>query len=310
MIVGSVCMSHSPLLERNSADAGIERRFDAAIAAATGYIADLAPDLTIVFHPDHINGFFYDLLPAFCVGAQATSIGDFGTAAGRLSVPEDTAMDLSRFLLGAGIDTAISYKMEVDHGAVQPVEILSAAHDLSNLIPVFINCAAAPRPTFERVRALGCALGDWARQRSERILIIGSGGLSHDPPMPALANATPEVRSRLINGGELTHAQRVARQARAIEECKKVLAGTSKTLPLDPAWDRRLLDGFVSGDLTTLDDFSEDEITATGGRGGHEVRSWFAALAALGPDYKAEELFYEPMDVWLTGMGVLKASPA
>ncbi|WP_436643087.1 3-carboxyethylcatechol 2,3-dioxygenase [Microbaculum sp. FT89] len=310
MIVGSVCMSHSPLLERNRADPGIEQRFNAAIAAAADYVADLAPDLTIVIHPDHINGFFYDLLPAFCVGIQATSIGDFGTAAGKLSIPEDTAMDLSRSILDDGIDTAISYKMEVDHGAVQPVEILSAKHDLSNLIPVFINCAAAPRPTFDRVRALGRAVGAWAQRRPERILIIGSGGLSHDPPMPALAGAAPEVRNRLINGGELTHAQRVARQSKAVQESEKVLAGTSKTLPLDPAWDRKLLDGFLSGDLTTLDASSDEEITATGGRGGHEVRSWFATLAALGPNYEAEELFYEPMNVWLTGMGVLKADPA
>lgn len=310
MIVGSVCMSHSPLMERNRAAPDTEKRFNAALKTAVDYVAELEPDLTIVFYPDHINGFFYNLLPAFCVGAEATSIGDFGTAAGKLSVPSDIAMDLTRFVLDAGVDTALSLKMEVDHGAVQPVELLSEKHDLTNMIPIFVNCAAAPRPTFDRVRALGRAVGDWARQRPERILIIGSGGLSHDPPVPALAGASPQVRQRLIEGGELSHAARLARQTKAIVEGNRALEGTSKLLPLDAEWDRMLMDAFVAGDLSVLDQSSDEEITATGGRGGHEVRSWVAALAALGDGYQAEELFYEAIDAWITGMGVLKADPA
>lgn len=310
MIVGTVCMSHSPLMDRGRADPETEKRFNTALGRAVDFVAEVEPDLTVIFYPDHVNGFFYNLLPSFCVGVEGSSIGDYGTAAGKLAIPDDIAMALARSVLDAGVDTAISLKMEVDHGAVQPMELLSAKHDLSNMIPVFINCAAAPRPTMERVRAIGRAVGDWARSRPERILILGSGGLSHDPPVPALAGASPAVRQRLIDGGTLNHQQRFARQMKALNEGPNMVAGTSKLLPLDPVWDRKLMDAFVAGDLAVLDGSTDAEITATGGRGGHEVRSWVAALAALGPGYRAEELFYEAIDAWITGMGILKAVPA
>lgn len=310
MIVGSVCISHSPLMETNRAQPETEKRFNTALGEAADFVAGLEPDLTVIFYPDHINGFFYDLLPSFCVGIEGRSIGDYGTAAGQLDIPEDMAMSLAHSVIAQGVDTAISYRMEVDHGAAQPIELLSTKHDLSRLIPVFVNGAAAPRPTFARVRALGEAVGEWARSIPERVLILGSGGLSHDPPMPSLATATPEVRARLIEGGELSHAQRQARESRAAMEGIAMAAGKSKLLPLDPAWDRKLMDAFVSGDLSVLDGSTDEEITAVGGRGGHEIRTWVAALAAIGPNYEARELFYEPINEWIAGMGMLRAVAA
>lgn len=310
MIVGTMCMSHSPLMDRNRADPGAEQRFGEALSRAERLVEQAQPDLTIVFYPDHINGFFYKLLPSFCVGAAGTSIGDFGTVQGALDIPEAAAFSLTRSLLDQGIDTAVSLDMEVDHGAMQPLELLSARHSLSRIIPVFINCAAAPRPTFERVRALGRAVGDWAQALPERVLMIGSGGLSHDPPIPSLTTAPQPVREQLIAGRPLNHSQRLARQNRAINEGYALAAGTSEILPLNPEWDEKLMTAFTAGDLTVLDDMSDETLSATGGRGGHEVRAWVAALAALGPDYRAERLFYEPIDEWITGMGILHASRA
>ena len=310
MIVGAVCMSHSPLLDRNRAPTDTEQRFNNALKQATDFVASLEPTLTVVFYPDHVNGFFYNLLPAFCIGVEGRSIGDYGTVAGKLNIPEALAMSCVSSVLAQGVDAALSYKMNVDHGAVQPVELLSNGKDISRLIPVFINCAAAPRPTFARVRALGSAVGAWARSCPERVLIVASGGLSHDPPVPALATATPEVRSHLIEGGALGHAQRMARQNRAHQLGYQLGAGTSGLLPLNPEWDRKMLDAFAAGDLEQLDEIADDEITVTGGRGAHEIRSWFAALAALGPNYRADVLFYEAINEWITGMGILTGKTA
>ena len=310
MIVGSVCMSHSPLLDRNRAGSDIEREFNNALRRAAEFVAGVEPDLTVVFHPDHINGFFYSLLPSFCVGIEGKSVGDYGTVAGKLDIPEGVAVDCATSALKSGVDVALSYRMEVDHGATQPLELLSQQRNLSRVIPIFINCVAAPRPTFARVRALGKAVGEWAARRPERILVIGSGGLSHDPPVPALATATPEVRARLIDGGPLTHGERLVRQNRALDEGHKLAAGTSKILPLNPTWDRMLLDAFVDRKLDVLDEMEDEALTDIGGRGGHEVRTWVATLAALGAGYNAEVLFYEPIDEWITGMGIMTAKAA
>jgi 2,3-dihydroxyphenylpropionate 1,2-dioxygenase len=310
MIVGSVCLSHSPLKDRNRADPATEARFEEALAEVGAFLVEHKPDLTILFYPDHLNGFFYRLLPPFCVGAQGASIGDYGTAAGRLGIPEDRATDLARSVLRAGVDTAISYDMQVDHGGVQPLEWLSESYPLFRVIPIFVNCAAPPLPTFERVRALGHAVGEWARAAPERILIIGSGGLSHDPPIPSLSTASSEVRERMVGGGATDHARRFTRQAQAHLEGSAMALGRSKLLPANAKWDRMMLNSFAAGELTLLDHATDTEITGAGGRGGHEVRTWIAALATLGAGYSATELFYEPIDQWITGMGILRATPA
>ncbi len=310
MIVGSICLSHSPLKDRNRADPAVEARFAASVAKAAAFVEERSPDLTIIFYPDHVNGFSYGLLPPFCIGIEGASIGDYGTAAGALDIPEDRALDLTRSVLQSGVDAAISYNMNVDHGAAQPLEWLSERHPLVRVIPIFINCAAPPLPTFARGRALGAAVGAWAARAPERVLIIGSGGLSHDPPVPALATASPEMRSRLIKGSTLNHAQRYQRQNRAHGEGSAMALGKSSLLPANPDWDRMILDALAEGNLTVLDQTEHDAITAAGGRGGHEVRTWLAALAALGPDYEATELFYEAVDEWITGIGLLQALPA
>lgn len=310
MIVGSVCMSHSPIMDRNRAAPDAEKRFWSAIEKAADYVAEAEPDLVVVFHPDHVNGFFYKLLPSFCIGIEGASVGDFGTVAGKLDIPENRALSCAEHTLKDGVDVAISYRMDVDHGGAQPIELLSAKLPLKRMIPIFVNCALAPRPTMARVRALGAAVGRWAAACPERVLILGSGGLSHDPPIASLATATPEVRQRLIDGGPLPHSARMTRQNNVMGEGPRYAAGQSKLLPLDVEWDKRLLDGFASGDLTVLDGLDDETITRTGGRGGHEVRCWIAALAALGQGYRSDVLFYEPIPEWLTGMGIMTATPA
>lgn len=310
MIVGTVCLSHSPLRDRNRPAPESDAKFGAALREVASFVGELKPELTIVLYPDHVNGFHYGLLPCFCIGVEGVSIGDYGTAAGRLDIPAEQSLEMARSILNSGVDVALSYDMHVDHGAMQPLEWLSQDVPLFRFIPIFMNCAAPPLPTFERARALGRAVGEWARSIPERVLIIGSGGLSHDPPVPALATATAEVRSRLIQGGKLNYEQRVARERRAHREGLAMAEGKSSLLPANPAWDRMILDAFRAGDLTVLDDASDQAIAQTGGRGGHEVRTWVAALAALGPNYSATEIFYAPIDEWITGMGILRATPA
>ncbi|UZW57225.1 3-carboxyethylcatechol 2,3-dioxygenase [Sphingobium sp. JS3065] len=308
MIVGTVCLSHSPLKESNRPAPEVEAQFDQALRDVAAFVDERNPDLAVIFYPDHLNGFFYQLLPSFCIGMEGASVGDYGTASGRLDIPTQRAEALARAVLDAGVDVAVSYDMQVDHGAIQALEWLFEGRAGFPIVPVFVNCAAAPLPTFERARALGRAVGDWARAAPERILIMGSGGLSHDPPMASLNTAGPEVRRRLVSGEPLAHAQRYARQSRAKIEGKAMVAGQSSLLPANAKWDRMLLDAFVAGDLSILDAVSDDDIAKIGGRGGHEARAWIAALAALSPGYRAKVHFYEAIDAWITGMGILAAT--
>ena len=308
MLVGSLCLSHSPLMHYVKPAPEVGDRFDAAVERAAKRVAASAPEVVVIFYPDHVNGFFYRLLPPFCVGIEGQSIGDYGTAAGRLDIPDDLANDLARHLLDAGVDTAISHDMRIDHGAVQPLEWLLPHIGTHRVIPIFVNCAAPPLPTFRRARALGRAVGDWARSTNKRVIVVGSGGLSHDPPMASLQNASQEMLTRVVEGSDLSHAQRFKRQSGASAVGRDMAAGGSTLLRACADWDRTLLDAFAVGNLEVLDGVSDAEISGTGGRGGHEVRAWVAALAALREGYECTEIFHEVIDEWITGMAILFAT--
>src|SRR5262245_49412320 len=309
MIVGTVCLSHCPLMDKKRAPADTEARFNAALQAANAFTAAVKPDLTVLFFPDHLNGFFYDLLPCFCVGVHGESIGDYGTVPGALDIPETAALDCATACIKDGVDVSISYKMKVDHGAAQAIELLSASVPITRVVPIFINCVAAPRPSFVRVGALGRAVGLWAHARPERILVVGSGGLSHDPPLPTLANANSEIKARLTNRSSLSHAERVTRQSRIFDVGYD--RPDTQLRPLNPEWDQSILAAFAHGKIEVLDDIDDESLTQVAGSGAHELRSWVAALSAAKAAGKTagKVLFYEPIEEWITGMGIMTASP-
>lgn len=312
MITGAICMSHSPLMDRNRAQPDAEVRFQKAIREAAGTYRAMAPDLILTFYPDHMNGFQYNILPPFCIGAQAKALGDYGSVPGAVTVNGDAALELTHAVLAQDVDVALSYDMLVDHGATQPLELLAGVTgDLAPIIPIFINCAASPRPSFRRARELGEAVGRWAATRPERILIIGSGGLSHDPPLPNIALATPEQKERMISGTAASFADRLARQSAVFRAGENFPSGKTSLRPLNPEWDMQVMTALAAGDVGIGDDWQDEAIIQAAGGGANEVRCWIAAMAALassGP-YQIASQYYEPIEEWITGMGVISAVP-
>lgn len=308
-----VTMSHSPLMGFTEPAAATRERVDAAFGDARAFIAEFSPELVVLFGPDHYNGFFYDMMPPFCVGAAAESIGDYDTTRGALPVDHDAALALVREVLAAGIDVTLSERMYVDHGFAQPLEILLGGIDRIPVVPVFINCVAEPLGPARRARLLGNATGQAAATLGRRVLFIGSGGLSHDPPVPAIEGAAPEVAAQLISGGRhLSPEQRADRQMRVIQAGRDYAAGVSIMQPLNPEWDRNVLATLASGDLEQIDTWTTDWFTEQAGHSAHETRTSiaaYAALAATGP-YRVLSSFYEPIPDWIAGFAVTTALPA
>ena len=142
MTLALLAMSHSPLLEFADLAPDVSAELDQTFAAARDFVHDYDPDIVVNFAPDHYNGFFYNLMPPYCLGYAATSIGDYGSQAGPLDVPAEKARSLAEAVIGEGIDLAVSLQMEVDHGTVQPMEIVYGDITAKPFIPVFINSVA------------------------------------------------------------------------------------------------------------------------------------------------------------------------
>ena len=313
MSLALVCMSHSPLLEHVDPPAEVLGAVDEAFAGARAFVADYEPTLVVSFAPDHYNGFFHDLMPPFCIGYEALGVGDYGTAAGPLDVPTTVAAELAEWVADRDLDIAISRRMEVDHGAVQPLEILLGGIDLVRTIPVFVNGVAPPFVKMARVRQLGQAVGEFlANLQDERVLVIGSGGLSHDPPVPQWATANDEQRALLLDGRHPTEAARNARQQRVIDAARQFAAGTATIQDLNPEWDRALMTNLAAGDFGAIDAMTPAVMAEAAGNSAHEVRTWVAAFAALSAagTYTVTSSFYRPIREYIAGFGVVTAISA
>lgn len=307
-----VCMSHSPLLEYTNPPAEVKEAVEKAFDAARSFVRDYDPDLVINFGPDHYNGFFQDLMPPFCIGYRAHGTGDYDSFGGELDVPTEIAEDLSQFLVEQDLDVAISRNMEVDHGAVQPMEILyNGRPDAKPMIPVFINSVARPFTKVSRVRRLGQAIGEYFINSEKKVLFVGSGGLSHDPPVPRYHEATEEQKEFLVSGRNPTAEARAARQQRTIDTANAFAAGEADIMELNPEWDRKFLEVCRSGDVTQFDQYRASDMDQVAGHSSHEVRTWvaaYSALSAAGP-YEVSYEFYRPIKEYIAGFAVTTAVP-
>jgi 2,3-dihydroxyphenylpropionate 1,2-dioxygenase len=305
------CLSHTPLVGYVDPEQPILDEINSVISAARTRIQVFDPELVLLFSPDHYNGFFYDVMPSFCIGTAAHAIGDFGTEKGDLLVPGDLAEIAAQSVMDAGVDVALSHKMQVDHGFAQPLEFLLGGLNKVAVIPVFINSVAVPLPSFQRARLLGEALGRYVASLNKRVLIIASGGLSHQPPVPELRTANEHMKDRMLGSGrDLPADERVARTQRVIDAARTFICDQNSLLPLNPEWDQWFLDLVASGQIDELDTVSNQVVSDTAGKSTHEVKNWVAAaaaMAAFGP-YKEEARYYRPVPEWIAGYGALTAS--
>src|SRR5262249_53844772 len=186
LAVQLICCSHSPLMTTDveESEPHTHAQFFNELESVSSALHKFNPDLVVVFGPDHFNGFFYELMPAFCIGTAAEGAHDWRLEGGFLRVPRELALSCVRFLQSRDFDVALSHQMKVDHGITIPLYKLTGALNRYDVLPIFINCAADPRPSFRRVRAFGEAGGEFLAGEDLAITPVGPGGLSPAPPPP------------------------------------------------------------------------------------------------------------------------------
>jgi 2,3-dihydroxyphenylpropionate 1,2-dioxygenase len=289
-------------------DATGQEAFYAGIDAAGERLRAFNPELVVTFYPDHMIGFFLDLMPSFCVALGAQSAVEFGIEQTPLRVPKALGEQLVRHLHEQGFDTAFSHKLVVDHGVSLPLIQLTGGVDTYEVLPIFVNCAGDPRPSFQRTRLFGAEVGKFLATTGKRVAVIGSGGLSHDSPTSRIAKATPE---RFLRENKRSAEEQIEFEHRGVENARGVVAGSNEGSKLpSETWDREFLDSFVAFDERRLDGITDDEIDNDVGGGTHEVRSWVAAAACareLGP-IESEVVFYKVILEWITGMAIVLGS--
>jgi len=303
------CLSHTPLRDYNDPEESIVKEVDDVIARARAEVEAFDPELIVLFATDHYNGLFYDLMPPFVVATAAESVGDYSSLPGDLSVDSDAAMELIKFLFANDIDMTLSHRLQVDHGCTQTLEEMTGSLTRYPVLPIIINSVAPPFCPYSRIRKLGERVGQFIAGLDKRVLILGTGGLSHETPVPLIADAPEAVAEFLIAGRNPTPEFRAARQERTIAAGKIYGSEACQQTPLNEDWDLTFIQTLIEGRVADIDDISIEEISRQAGRSAHEVRTWVAAFAAIGQtgSVTARKDYYRAINEWIAGYGVVSA---
>ena len=283
MPVQLICCSHSPLMTTDveETEQDMQAQFFREMDSCAAALHKFDPDLVVVFGPDHFNGFFYELMPAFCIGTAAEGTKDWHLESGPLRVPRELALACVRLPAIARLRRRASRtQMKVDHGITIPLFKLTGALARYSVLPVFINCAADPRPSFRRVRAFGEAIGEFLAEQGHE---DHAGRLGRPVARSADAADRPEPAGRRAPADRPGDAL-AGRARRARKPRHQGGEGSRRRQGPLPAAERamgpRFPDTFLGSRLDDFDAMTDAEIDRIAGFGAHEVRTWVAAAAA------------------------------
>ena len=190
-IVGAYTTVHAPqLFTRPPSE--VPEQMDADVAAMkviADDIKELKPDAVIILGSDHLETFFLSSVPTFAVIAGEYTHAHFANKSYKLKTHLPLAEDILAKLVGAEFDMAYSQDAVLGHSFAAVYEWIIGDTGIP-VVPIFINAYLPPLPTPKRCTDLGRELAKIIAGRPERVVLIGSGGMSHYPgtwkyPQPA-----------------------------------------------------------------------------------------------------------------------------
>lgn len=300
--------SHSTLMNTHWAETTHQeeaQRFRDGLAAARDRVAQARPDVALIIGSNHFRGLWLDLIPSFTLGVgEVNAAGEAGTPKG----PQPTHPALARHIVdevvgGGHADLAMSARLQIDHGQTHAIQYLLDGLDVP-VIPLVVNVFAHPLPTLPRCRVVAEAIREAIATYPEdlRVVVIGSGGLSHRLPWPDWRAPEGEDEEFLVRAwldGRVNWSDYDARRREITR------AATSW---IEPEWDEKVIDAFVAGRSGDLYGYTTAELERDGGNGSQELRSWLMMATLLG-DAPAERIAYAAVPDWLTGMGIITITP-
>ncbi len=306
-IVLGVGASHSTLMNTHWDQVVHTDRAEAfrdALGTARKSIAEAEPDVVVIVGSNHFRGFWLDLIPSFTLGVgEVIAAGEAGTPKGPQKTDPLFAQGLASALVEAGTEVAISARLQIDHGQSHAIQYLLDGLDVP-VVPLVVNVFAQPLPTPARCVELGENLTAAVERSDRRVVVIASGGLSHQLPWPSdWTNPGDEDEEFLVeawlNGrGEWERYDKRRRE---------IIVAARPTI--FPDFDEAFLEDLESGDLRRYASMTAADLEAAAGNGGQELRTWLVMAAALGFT-PGKRLAYAPMPEWLTGMGVAVLDPS
>ena len=199
MLVGAFACAHTPqlLIRPETEDRALVLRVHAAFARVTQRLTELRPDVIAVVAGDHIEGFFLDAVPALAVYVGTECKGAFGPYDYRFPIHEPLARAIVEQGIERGFDLLYTQDRPLDYAFFVPLHFTMPAPPVP-IVPLHVNVYLPPQPTPARCYQWGQTLGEILRTRSERVVLMASGGMSHFPGTDRYASPDFEFDRRML----------------------------------------------------------------------------------------------------------------
>ncbi len=195
-IVGAFTASHSPGITGWPERAPEQQRaaVEAAYGEARRRIDVLAPDVIVAVSVEHFTNFHLGNLPAFAVATGDSYLGPVtAEIAAFINVPQhqyqghaELGRGLYEFALASEFDPSlVEGGLEFDENFCVPLKHLDPDGKYP-LVPVIVNGVNPPWPTPHRCYDFGRMVRRFVEARDDdlRVVVIGTGGLSHWVGLP------------------------------------------------------------------------------------------------------------------------------
>ena len=154
---------------------------------AKEWFKEVKPDAIILIYNDHASAFSLEMIPTFAIGCAA-SFAPADEGWGPRPVPTvegypELGWHIAQSTILDEFDMTIINKMDVDHGLTVPLSLMFGQPSQwpCRVVPLAVNVVQYPPPTGNRCYQLGKAIRKAVESfgSDERIVIMGTGGMSH-----------------------------------------------------------------------------------------------------------------------------------
>ena len=175
---------------------------------AKEWFKEVKPDAIILIYNDHASAFSLEMIPTFAIGCAPTfAPADEGW--GPRPVPTvqgypELGWHIAQSTILDEFDMSIINKMDVDHGLTVPLSLMfgQPAEWPCKVVPLAVNVVQYPPPTGNRCYQLGKAIRKAVESfdSNERIVIMGTGGMSHQLQGPRAGFINKEFDKAFLDG--------------------------------------------------------------------------------------------------------------
>lgn len=206
-VVGGFLMPHVPSIPTGGYGESPEQKAvsDNAFEHIARRIKELKADTIIIVGDDHYENFGPHCIPRCLIvtgdidlSAHAQTLGMEG---GAIPNNEPLATHILQTGYAQGIDWSFAKSLDVDHSVAIPYHMSVKRYPEMSIIPIYLNCVVMPvignRRAYQIGQSIFTAVGSWSGD--ERIVVFGTGGISHWVGGPGMGHVNEEFDRRVLD---------------------------------------------------------------------------------------------------------------